>query len=163
MFSLIQLPNLRWIPKALWVSPSPQKPSPTQFAKDTIQENVRYFILIRYTVLLINSNRKRFNCRPLPMRIFEMLSQNCYLSVTYPTIEHHTIAIFMIFAFRSASSKGILSTKSTERLRSQNTFLVVLLSPLQVTHILKIDRLKCTSPFTLHFSHGLTIHILGML
>jgi len=35
MFSLIQLPNLRWIPKALTASPQP----PTQLPKKTIQEN----------------------------------------------------------------------------------------------------------------------------
>ena len=155
MFSLIQLPNLRWIPKALSLSPSPQKPSPTQHARDanyTIQENVRYFNLIRYTLLLINSNRKSFNRHPL--RVFEMSSQNCYLGVTSPTIERRTIAIFMIYAFRSASSKGTPSTKPTEKLRSPSTFRPVLLSPPQDTHILKANRRKCSSPFTLRLSHG---------
>jgi len=152
MFSLIQLPNLRWIPKALSLSPSPQKPSPIQLARDTIQETVRYFILIHHTVLLINSIRKRFNWHPL--RVSEMLSQSYYLGVTSPIIERHTIAIFMIYAFRSASWKGTPSTKSMEKLRSRSTFLPVLLSPLQDTHILKVDRLKCSSPFTLHLSHG---------
>ena len=155
MFSLIQLPNLRWIPKNLSLSPSPERPSPTQLGKDTIlQENVRYFILIlRHSVLLINSNhRKRFNWHP--RRVFEMLSQSCYLCVTSPTIERRTITIFMIYAFRSASSKGTPSTKSMGKLRSRSTFLAVLLSPLQDTHILKVDRLKCSSPFTLRLSHG---------
>ena len=152
MFSLIQLPNLRWIPKALSLSPSPQRPSSSQLA--TIQVNVRYFILTRHTVPLININRKRFNCNPLTRKVFGMLSTNCYLSVTSPIIERHTIAIFMIYAFRSASSKSTPSTKSTEKLLSQSTFPVVLLSPLRDTHILKVDRLKCSSPFTLRFSHG---------
>ena len=144
MFNLIQLPNLRWIPKALSLSPSPQTPSPTQLAKDTIQEDVRYFILIRHTVLLINNNRKKFNQHLL--RVFKMLSQNCYLSVTYPTIKHHwhTIAIFIIYASKNANSKNTPSTtKSTAKLQSRNTFLVVLSSPLQDTPILKIDQLKC--------------------
>jgi hypothetical protein len=39
MFSLIQLPNLRWIPKALSESSSPIPPSPTRLARDTIQGN----------------------------------------------------------------------------------------------------------------------------
>ena len=83
-----------------------------------------------------------------------MLSQSCYLSVTSPTIERRTIAIFMIYAFRSASSKGTPSTKFMEKLRSRSTFLAVLLSPLQDTHILKVDQLKCSSPSTLRLSHG---------
>lgn len=161
MFSLIQLPNLRWIPKTSSLSPSPQKPSPIQLARDTIQETVRYFILIHHTVLLINSIRKRFNWHPL--RVSEMLSQSYYLGVTSPIIERRTITIFMIYAFRSASWKGTPSTKSMEKLRSRSTFLPVLLSPLQDTHILKVDRLKCLSPFTLRFSHGWTIHTLEML
>ena len=149
MFSLIQLPNLRWIPKALSLSPSPspQKPSPTRLAGDSIYENVRYFILVRNIVLLINSDRKK-------LRVFEMLSQSCYLCVTSPTIKRRTIAIFMIYAFRSASSKSTPSTNPMEKLRSRNTFHVVLSSPLQHTHILKVDRLKCSLPFTLRFSHG---------
>ena len=146
MFSLIQLPNLRWIPKAL--SPNP----PAQLVKDTTHENVRYFILVRHTVLLIINNRKKFNWSPL--RVFEMLSQSCSLSLISPSIERRTIAIFMIYAFRSASSKSTPSTKSMEKLRSRSTFLAVLLSPLQDTHISKIDRLKCTSPSTLRLSHG---------
>ena len=156
MFSLIQLPKLRWIPKTLSSSPSPQRLSPIQLEIDTIhwQENVRNFILTHHsTVLIINyDNRKRSNWRPL--RVFEMLSQSFYLSVTYPTIKRHTIAIFMIYAFRNASSKDTPSTKSMEKLRSPNTFLVVLLSPLQDTHILKIDRLKCSSHFTLRLLLG---------
>ena len=152
MFSLIQLPYLRWISKALSLSPSPQRPSPCQLV--TIQENVRYFILTRHTVLLININRKKLSCHPLTRRVFEMLSPSCYLSVTSPTIERHTIAIFIIYAFRSAGSKGTPSTKSTEKLLSRSTFLLVLLSPLQDTHILKAGRLKCSSPFTPRFSHG---------
>ena len=44
-FSLIQVPILQWIPKALLLSPSPQRPSLTQLAKDSIKENVRKFIL----------------------------------------------------------------------------------------------------------------------
>ena len=152
MFTLIQLPNLRWIPKALSFSLSPQSPSPIQLAKDTIEEIVRNFILIRLTVLLIDSNRKRLNWHPL--RIFEMLSQSCFLGVTSPTMKRPTIAIFMIYAFRSASSKATLSTTSTEKLRSWSTSLAVLLSPLQDTHILKIDRPKCSSPFTLRLPHG---------
>ena len=72
MFTLIQLPNLRWIPKALSFSLSPQSPSPIQLAKDTIEEIVRNFILIRLTVLLIDSNRKRLNWHP--QRIFGKLS-----------------------------------------------------------------------------------------
>ena len=147
MLSLIQLPNLRWIPKALSLSPT--------LARDTIEENVnvRYFILIpRSAIILINSNRKKFNSHPL--RIFEMLSQSCFLSVISPTIERPTIAIFMIYAFRSASSKGTPSTKSMEKLRSRSTFLAVLLSPPQDTHILKVDRPKFSSPFTLRLSHG---------
>ena len=60
MFSLIQLLNLRQILKALSLYLSPQRPSPTQIAEHTIQENVRNFILIRHTVLLIDSNRKKF-------------------------------------------------------------------------------------------------------
>ena len=154
MFSLIQLPNLRWIPENLPLSPTFQRPS-TTLASGTIEEheNVRYFIPIRHsTVLLINSNRKMFNWHP--PRVFEMLSQRCYLSVTSPTIERRTIAIFMIYAFRSASSKGTPSTKSMEKLRSRSTFLAVLLWPQQHTHILKVDQLKCSSPFTLRLSHG---------
>ena len=87
-----------------------------------------------------------------------MLSQSCYLGVTYPTIERRTITIFMIYAIRSASSKGTQSTKSAEMLRSRSTFLAVSLWPLLHTHILKVDRLKCTSPFTLRFLHGQMMH-----
>ena len=154
MFSLIQLPKLRWIPKALSASPSPQKLSLTGTKlEDTMPQNVRYFILIRHnTVLIINGNRKRSNWHPTT--VFEMLSLSCYLSITYPTIKRHTIATFMIYAFRSANSKDTPSTKSMEKLRSQSTFLVVLSSPLQDTLILKIDRLKCSSPFTRRFSLG---------
>ena len=147
MFSLIQLPNLRWIPKALSLSPA--------LARDTIEENVnvRISILIRPTLLLINShNRKKLIWHLL--RIFEMLSQSCFLGVTSPTMKRPTIAIYMIYAFRSASSKATLSTTSTEKLRSWSTSLAVLLSPLQDTHILKIDRPKCSSPFTLRLSRG---------
>ena len=152
MFSLIQLPKLRWIPKALSASPSPQRLSLTQL-EDTTPQNVRYFILIRHnTVLIINGNRKRSNW--LPLGVFEMLSLSCYLSVTCPTIKCHTIAIFMVYAFRSASSKGTPSTKFMEKIQSPSTFLVVLLWLLQDTHILKINLLKCSSPFTLHSSHG---------
>ena len=59
MFSLIQLPNLKWIPKALYLSQNLQRPSPTQPTRDTIQKNVRYFVLVHHTVTirLINSNR----------------------------------------------------------------------------------------------------------
>ena len=152
MFTLIQLPNLRWIPKALSFSLSPQRPSPIQ------QEIVRDFILIHLTVLLIDSNRKRLNWHPL--RIFEMLSQSCYLGVISPTFDHRTIAIFMIYAFRSASSKG---TPSMENIRSRSTFLTVSISPPQHMHILKVDRLKCTSPFTLGSVYGWTIFTLRML
>ena len=153
MFSLIQLPNLRWIPKALSFSLSPQGPSPTQLAKDTKQENVRNFILIfSPTVLLIDSNRKRLNWHPV--RIFEMLSQSCYPGVISPTIERRTITIFMIYAFRSASSKITPSTKYMEKIRSRSTFIAVLLPPPQHMHILKIDRLKCTSPFTVRLLYG---------
>ena len=152
MFSLIQLPKLRWIPKALSASPSPQRLSHTQL-EDTMPQNVRYFILIRHnTVLIINGNRKRSNWHPTT--VFEMLSLSCYLSITYPTIKRHTIATFMIYVFRSANSKDTPSTKFMEKPRSPSTFFVVLLSPLQHTHILKIDRLKCSSPFTLRLSHG---------
>ena len=83
-----------------------------------------------------------------------MLSQSYYLDVTFPTIERRAIAIFIIYAFRSASSNGTPLTKSMEKLRSQSTFLPVLLSPLQYTDNLKVDRLNCSSPFTLCFSHG---------
>ena len=113
MFSLIQLPNLRWIPKALSSSPTPQRPSPTtQLPRNTIQENVRYFILISpycpsYQII---TNRKRSNNRH-PQRVFEISSQNCYLVVTSPTIEHHTITISTIYAFKNASSKNTPSTK----------------------------------------------------
>ena len=126
-------------------------------SSETFSQSTRkckiFYSNTRHTVLLINNNMKRFNY-PLTRRVFEMLSPSCYLSVTSPTIERHTIAIFMIYAFRSASSKGTPSTKSTEKLLSRSSFLVVLLSPLQDTHILKVDRLKCSSPFTLRFSHG---------
>ena len=37
-----------------------QSPSPTQLAKDTIQD-VRKFILMRFTTVLIESNRERLN------------------------------------------------------------------------------------------------------
>ena len=149
-FNLIQLPNLRWIPKTLSSSPSP---SSTQLERDTEQGDVRFFILIRpHTVLLIITNRKMFNWNPL--RVFETLSQSFYLSVTSLTTERHTIAIFMIYAFKNASSKSTPSTKSMGKLRSRNTFHVVLSSPLQHTHILKVDLLKCSSHFTLRFSHG---------
>ena len=166
MFSLIQLPNLRWIPKAFSLSPSPQRPSTTssttqlenledtQLEKDTIivQENVRiFFILIRSSLSII-SFRKTFICHPL--RVFEMLSQNSYLNATSLTIKRHTTRIFTIYAFKNANSKNTPSTKSMEKLRSQSTFLVVLSSPLQDTLILKIDRLKCSSPFTQRFSLG---------
>ena len=157
MFSLIQLPNLRWIPKALSSSPTPQRPSPTtQLPRNTIQENVRYFILISpycpsYQII---TNRKRSNNRH-PQRVFEISSQNCYLVVTSPTIEHHTITISTIYAFKNASSKNTPSTKSTEKPPSRNTFLAVLSSPLQVTPILKkIDQHKCSSRFTLLSSLG---------
>jgi hypothetical protein len=146
MFSLIQFPNLRWIPMALSMSPI--------LARDTIEENknVRYFIPIRQsTVLLIKCNRKKLNQHPSPLKIFEMLSQSCYLGVTSPSIERPTIAIFMIYAFRSASSKG---TPSMEKLQLRSTFLAVLLSPLQDMHILKVNQLKCSSPFTLRLSDG---------
>ena len=152
MFSLIQLPNLQWIPKALPLSQSSQRPSPSQLARDTVQERVRYFIPIRHAILFINVNSKRFKLYPL--RVFEMLSQSCYLGLTSPTIERRTIVIFMIYAFRSASSRGTPSTKSMENLQSRSTFLPVLLSPLQHTDILNVDRPNCSSPFTLRFSHG---------
>ena len=128
MSSLMQLPNLQWIPKAFSLSQSPQKPSPSQLARDTILENVRYFILISYTILLINSNSERFNWHP-PRVVFEVLSQSCYLDITSPTIERRTIMIFMTYAFRSASSRGTPSTKSMENLPSQSSFLPVLCSP----------------------------------
>ena len=152
MFSLIQLPNLRWIPKVLSFSLSPQRPFPTQLAKDTKQENVRNFILICLTVPLIDGNRKRLNWHPV--RIFEKLSQSCYPGVISPTIERRTITIFMIYAFRSASSKITPSTKYMEKIRSRSTFIAVLLPPPQHMHILKIDRLKCTSPFTVRLLYG---------
>ena len=148
MFSLIQLPNLRWIPKALSSSPT--------LARDTMEENtnVRYFILMHQsTVLLINRNhRERLNWHPL--RIFEMLSQSCYLGVTSLTIERPTIAIFMIYAFRSANSKGIPSIISMEKLRSRSAFLAVLLPLLPHMHILKVDRPRCSSLFTLRLPHA---------
>ena len=117
--------------------------------------NVPYFYLN-----VCGINRKRFN-RPL-LRIFEMLSQSCYLSVISPTIERHTIATFTIYAFRSANSKGTPSTKPMENIRSSSTFLVALLSPLQHTDILEIDQLRCSLPFTLRFSPGWTTRMLAM-
>ena len=149
MFSLIQLPNLRWIPKALSLPVSPT------LARDAIEENknVRIFILIcRSALLLISSNRKKLNWHLL--RIFEMLSQSCFPGVTSPTIERPTIRIFMIFAFRSASSKIIPSTKSMAKIQSRNTFIAVLLPPPQHMHILKVDRLKFSSPFTVCLLYG---------
>ena len=110
-----------------------------------------FFILIRSSLSII-SFRKTFICHPL--RVFEMLSQNSYLNATSLTIKRHTIRIFTIYAFKNANSKDTPLTKSMEKLRSQSTFLVVLSSPLQDTLILKIDRLKCSSPFTRRFSLG---------
>ena len=107
-----------------------------------------------YCLFLSNYHRKRFNNRH-PQREFEILSQNYYLVVTSPTIEHHTTKISTIYAFKNASSKNTPSTKSTEKPQSQNTFLAVLSSPLQATPILKkIDQHKCSSRFTLLSSLG---------
>ena len=108
MFSLIQRLNLRWIPKALSLSLSPQIP-PTQLAKDMIQENV-----LSLTALLIDSNRKKLNWHP--QRIFGKLSQRCYLDVIFPTIERRTIYdLHDLCTLRSASSKMTPSTKSIDR------------------------------------------------
>ena len=148
MFSLIQLPNLRWIPKALSLSPTPARDTTIE---ENENENVRYSNTSLYS-LLINSNRKKLNWHPL--RIFEKLSQRCYLGVISPTIERRTIAIFMIYAFRSVRSKGTPSTKSMEKIRSRSTFLTVLISPPQHMQILKVDRLKCISPFTVRLLYG---------
>ena len=102
----------------------------------------------------IITNRKRSNNRH-PQRVFEISSQSYYLVVTSPTIEHHTTKIFMIYAFKNASSKNTLSTKSTEKPPSRNTFLAVSSSLLQATPILKkIDQHKCSSRFTLLSSLG---------
>ena len=109
-------------------------------------------ILIRLTVLLIDSNREKLNWHPV--MIFEMLSQSCYLCVISPTIERRTIRTFMIYAFRSASSKITPSTKSMEKIRSQSTFLAVLLPLLPHMHILKVDRPRCSSLFTLRLPHA---------
>ena len=109
-------------------------------------------ILIRLTVLLIDSNREKLNWHPV--MIFEMLSQSCYLCVISPTIERRTIRTFMIYAFRSASSKITPSTKSMEKIRSQSTFLAELLPLLPHMHILKVDRPRCSSLFTLRLPHA---------
>ena len=156
MFSLIQLPNLQWIPKALSLSLSLQGPSPTQLARDAIQEKVRYFILTRHTIL-INSNRKRYNRHP--QRVFKMLSQNCYHDVTSPFIDRNTIVIFMIYAFRSASSRGTPLTQSYWRnpwkifdSEVHSFWCYDLLYSIRT--FLKVELFKCSSPFTLLFSSG---------
>ena len=110
------------------------------------------FILIRLTVLLIDSNREKLNWHPV--MIFEMSSQSCYLCVISPTIERRTIRTFMIYAFRSASSKITPSTKSMEKIRSRSTFLAELLPLPQHMHILKVDRPRCSSLFTLRLPHA---------
>ena len=124
---------------------------PTRKRYET-RKRKKIYLIFSPTVLLIDSNRKRLNWHPV--RIFEKLSQSCYPGVIFPTIERRTITIFMIYAFRSASSKITPSTKYMEKIRSRSTFIAVLLPPPQHMHILKIDRLKCTSPFTVRLLYG---------
>ena len=45
MFSLIQPPNLRWVPKTL----TPHGASPSKLARDTIQEKVVCILLMYHT------------------------------------------------------------------------------------------------------------------
>ena len=132
------------------VSKSSESSHPTR--KRYVSRKCKKFILIRLTVLLIDSNREKLNWHPV--MIFEMSSQSCYLCVISPTIERRTIRTFMIYAFRSASSKITPSTKSMEKIRSRSTFLAVLLPLPQHMHILKVDRPRCSSLFILHLPHA---------
>ena len=108
MFSLIQRLNLRWIPKALSLSLSPQIP-PTQLAKDMIQENVASL-----TALLIDSNRKKLNWHP--QRIFGKLSTEVLSRCNIPYYRTpYDIRSSWSMHSRSASSKMTPSTKSIDR------------------------------------------------
>ena len=132
------------------VSKSSESSHPNRKRYDS--RKCKKFIPIRLTVLLIDSNREKLNWHPV--MIFEMSSQSCYLCVISPTIERRTIRTFMIYAFRSASSKITPSTKSMEKIRSRSTFLAELLPLPQHMHILKVDRPRCSSLFTLRLPHA---------